>query len=137
MFQAIKDERKRRKQIKELDAFIDKTIAEEVKTATTKQEEGEAYSRAFSMVEEEWNERDYLRQRPWLRRLRKEGILVPQEYFEERPRHLKPVLNATGETWVRGEYRRLGRLTIEFWFKLVVPILALILSIIALVKKSH
>ena len=137
MFRAIKDEHARRKQIRELDAYIDKVFDEEVKTAKNNQEVGEAYSRAHSMVEEEMNERDHLRQKPWLNRLNKEGVLVPKEYWEEHYEYLKPTLNSTGEVWVRGEYRRLWRMNIEFWFKLVVPLLALVLSIIALVKKSR
>ena len=137
MFQAIKDDWARRKQIRELDAYIDKVFDEESKTAKNRYEEGEAYSRAQSMVEDEMNERDYLRQKTWLRLLSKEGVLVPKEHWQERYEYLKPVLNQAGEMWVRGEYRRLLRMNIEFWFKLVVPIMALVLSIIALVKKSH
>jgi hypothetical protein len=137
MFQAIKNERARRKQIKELGVYIHKVFDGEAKTATSKQEKGEAYDRAHSMVEEEINEREYLKQKPWLDRLNKEGILIPEQYWEQHYEYLKPTLNSKGEVWVRGEYRRLWRMNIEFWFKLGVPLLALILSIIALVKKSH
>lgn len=135
MFQAIKDERNRKKQIRELNGFIAKTIDDETKSAKTKSEHGEAYQRACSMLSDEFNERDALRQQPWLATLRKEGVLIPKEYWEERYEYEKPVLNPTGEIWARGESRRLKRQNIEFWFKLVVPLLALVLSIIALVKK--
>lgn len=134
MFQAIKDERERKKRIKELNALIEKTVYEEVSMAKDKDHEEEAYARAFSMLKRECNVRDSLRQQPWLNLLRKEGILVPSEHWQERHEHLTPVLNESGEIWVRGEYRRLWKLNIEFWFKIVVPILALILAIIFLMK---
>jgi hypothetical protein len=96
MFQAIKDERNRKKHIRELNDFIAKTIEEETKSATTTSEHGEAYQRACSMLSDEFNERDSLRQMPWLAVLWKEGVLIPNEYWEERYPYQKPVLNSHG-----------------------------------------
>lgn len=62
------------------------------------------------------------------------GIDIPKEMRADSEHSL---LTAVGSAWVTRELRAKKRETIEFWAKLVIPVLALILSIIALVKKSH
>lgn len=127
-------ERERRRKVTELTDYIDTTIAAEVKAAKTPQEEAEAYSIGLSIVQVEVNELDHLRQSPLVARLKSEGVLIPDEYWHECDYWMKPLTNK-GETWVRGEVKRLQRATIEFWFKLVLPIVALVISIVALLKK--
>lgn len=62
------------------------------------------------------------------------GVDIPEEMYAKTENSL---LTAVGGAWVKRELRARKRETIEFWFKLVLPVLALVLSIIALVKKGR
>jgi hypothetical protein len=60
---------------------------------------------------------------------------VPKDYWYDSGWGYKSVLTSKGEAWVRHELKKVWRADVEFWFKLVLPTLALILSIIALIRK--
>ena len=49
----------------------------------------------------------------------------------------RKVLNDVDKHWARVELRRYDQQRIEFWAKLIFPILSLIMSIIALVVSIH
>jgi lipopolysaccharide export LptBFGC system permease protein LptF len=136
MFLALKPSREDRKRIKLLTKSIAETIAEEEKNAKTKQEKRDAFSLAMAMTEEDRNELEHLRQKPSVSLLRKEGVKIPNEYWEA-TWYSKETLTSEGEDWTRFEANKLWRTNVEFWFKLIVPLIALVLSIIALVKKGH
>jgi hypothetical protein len=98
----------------------------------------EAYQIAHSICESEENELDYLRQENTLDQLRSAPFEVPDEYWNDYGddgRWYKKTLTRKGEAWARHEMKKLQRADVEFWFKLVVPIVALVTSIVALVRK--
>ena len=136
MFKEIKKEHQRKKRIAELRQFIDKTIEEQLKNAQNSQDEDDAYQRSYAMLRKEYNESDYLRQKPYVDRLRDEGVQIDEAYWCASVQGEKKTLTADGENWVRGEAKRLWRSNIEFWAKLALPIVSLVLSIIAIAEKS-
>jgi hypothetical protein len=135
MFQALKKRQARKKRIAELREYICNTYESEAKGAKTSKEKGEAYQIARSLCELEENELNYLRQENILRKLKTAPFEVPKEYWEGSGWEYKAVLTYRGEVWVRNELEKVWRTEVEFWFKLVLPVLALVLSIIALVRK--
>jgi hypothetical protein len=137
MLQRWKDTKRRNARIKELQQYIDKTFEHELKDVKTEQENFEAHQRIFALVKYEHNELENLRQHLLQNRLRRSPIEVPEEYWNPCDRDERRTLTYKGEVWARRELKKLLMADIEFWFKLVVPLLALILSIIALVKRSH
>jgi hypothetical protein len=58
-------------------------------------------------------------------------LLSPTEFMGRK------VLNDVDKHWARVELRRYDQQRIEFWAKLIFPILSLIMSIIALVVSIH
>ena len=90
-------------------------------------------------------ELDHIQQYDLREELTASPLDVPDKYWETRPgwgglndpfnRHRN--LNRQGIIWVGHELKKLRNAEIEFWFKLVLPVVALVVSIIALVKKSH
>jgi hypothetical protein len=135
MFQSLKKRRVRNKKIAELREYIDSVYESEVKGAKTPQEKGEAYQIARSICESEENELDYLRQEDILEKLTTAPFEVPKEHWEDGGLGYRAVLTERGEVWARNKLKKVWRKDIEFWMKLVLPVLALILSIIALVGK--
>jgi lipopolysaccharide export LptBFGC system permease protein LptF len=136
MFLTLKSSRKDRKRIKALKKFIDETIDSETRAAKTPQEKQDAFSLAMSMTEEERNELEHLRQKPSVALLRREGVRVPKEYWEA-TWYSKETLTPEGEDWARFEAKKLWRSNVEFWGKLILPFVSIVLSIIALVHKAH
>jgi lipopolysaccharide export LptBFGC system permease protein LptF len=104
--------------------------------------EGEAHGdrnsailRAIELTRYEKNELDHLRQQPMRLRLRKLGIKIPDEHYLQREWPMKTSLTYVGELWGYSELRKARKAEIEFWAKIVLPILSIVLSIIALVKR--
>jgi hypothetical protein len=137
MFERSKYKRWRKKKIASLHKYIKEQYASELAGAKTTQEKGEADQIAYSITQHERNTVDYLEQEDLLNKLSKTPLEVPEELWYDPGWGYKRVLQHKGEVWVRHELKRLRNADIEFWAKLVVPTLALIISIIALVKKSH
>ena len=135
MFQALKKRRVRKKRVAELREYIDSVYESEVKGAKTPKEKGEAYQIARSICESEENELEYLRQEDILERLTTAPFEVPKEYWGGDGLGNRAVLTYRGAVWARNELKKVWRTDVEFWMKLVLPLLALILSIIALVRK--
>jgi len=123
--------------MRELREYIDKITEDEIKSVKTSQEQGEAYQIIAHITEREENEFEYLRQEDVLNKLRRSPIDVPGEYWEDAEMGYKTVLTSKGEVWARREIVKLWQAKVEFWAKLVLPVVALVISIIALVKKSH
>jgi hypothetical protein len=94
-------------------------------------------TRKEALIRLEHNEMVHLQQEDLKQKLFRSPIEVPDEYWSPCGRGEHRTLTFKGEAWARSELKKMWRQDVEFWFKLVVPILALILSIIALVKKSH
>jgi hypothetical protein len=136
MLDGIKKCRSRNKKIAELREYIDRVYAGELKDAKTPQEKGEAYQIAHSICEYEENELDFLRQEDILNQLKSAPFEVPKEYWDEGKYCYKTVLTYRGEIWARNELKKVRREEIEFWFKIVLPVIAIIISVIALVKSA-
>jgi lipopolysaccharide export LptBFGC system permease protein LptF len=81
------------------------------------------------------NELKTIRQMDLLVKIRNAGLLIPPEHLENPPWPLRQVLTEEGEAWARRELKKIRRSEIEFWSKIALPILSLILSIIALMWK--
>jgi hypothetical protein len=137
MFERLRYKRKRKAEIASLRAYIDNEIESAVKAVKTPYEKGEAEHMALSWCSQEINQLKYLQQQDILERLKKAPFEVPAEYWEDSGYKYNRVLRSMGLAWATHELKKIRNADIEFWFKLVVPILALVISIIALVKKSH
>lgn len=135
MFPALKKRRVRKKKIAELREYIDSVHETEFKGAKTPQEKDEAYQIARSICESEMNELNYLRQEDILEKLTTAPFEVPKEYWEDSGLGYRPVLTYRGAVWARNELKKVWRTDVEFWLKLVLPVLALIISIVALVRR--
>lgn len=123
--------------MRELRQFIEKVNEEELRHAKTPQERAEAHELIFELTKYEENEHENLRQRDLLNKLRRSPLVVPQEYFEDVDRTYKLALTMKGEAWARHELKKIWRAEVEFWGKLILPVLALVISIIALVHKTR
>ena len=137
MFERLKYTRKRKAEIASLREYIDKEFKGAASTAKTPQEKGEAEQMAYSMCQWEMNQLDYLEQEDVLTKLKTAPFEVQADYWYDGGYGYKKVLTNKGHAWAKHELKKIRNADIEFWFKLVVPILALVLSIIALVRKSH
>lgn len=137
MFERWKYKKKRKAEIESLRKYIAEQYASELKGAVTAQEKGEADQIAYSVTQHERNTLDYLEQEDLLKELAKAPLDVPEEYWYDPGWGYQKTLYHKGEVWARHELEKLWRAKVEFWFKLVLPVLALILSIVALVKKSR
>jgi hypothetical protein len=137
MVEGIKKRKERKKEIARLRKYIDDVFASELNEAKTPQERGEADQIAYSITQWERNKLDFLEQENILKKLRSAPFNVPDEYWYDAGWEYQKVLTRKGEVWARHELKKLRNADIEFWAKLVLPVLALIISIIALVKKTH
>lgn len=137
MFKPLVRERTRRKKTNELKAYINSVYDAELKGVSGEEQRKEAYEVARAQVLYEENDLDVLLQQKLLSQLDKAGIEVPDEYWNGEEWPLQRTLLPQGEKWARRQLRRYRDERIEFWSKLVVPILALIISIIALFVRSR
>lgn len=137
MFERWKYKRARKKEIAELEEYIRGVFEAEHKGTKTAQESYDAHQLAHSICQYEENRMDFLQQEDILKKLKTAPFEVPVDYWYEGGWGYEKVLTNKGVAWAAHELDKLKKAKIEFWFKLVVPILALVLSIIALVKKSH
>jgi hypothetical protein len=83
------------------------------------------------------NQLALFRQKELLYRLNQSPIEVPAEYWMDTKDPYRKLLYPKGVVWVEHELRKIRNAEIEFWFKLVVPLLALCISIVALVRSGH
>jgi len=81
--------------------------------------------------------RDSVNQAILCDRLERAGIETPERLLSSTEFLGRKLLNDAGKHWARVELRRYGQQQIEFWAKLIFPILSLIMSIIALVVSIH
>ncbi|MGB7546808.1 MAG: hypothetical protein WBM14_03590 [Terracidiphilus sp.] len=79
---------------------------------------------------------EYLKQETLRERLERAGITIPAEYATPWDGHAV-VLNEQGKKWARIELRKYREQRVDYWAKIVLPILSLIVSIIALVVSTH
>jgi hypothetical protein len=80
---------------------------------------------------------DVLKQEKLMARLEKSPLQVPPEYWFDTGVPYRRALTFKGQAWALHELKKLRNAEIEFWFKLVVPVAALIISVIALVRSGH
>ncbi len=137
MLQQIRKHRERKKEIAELGTYIAGVYASELNGAKTPQERGVADQIAYSITQWEQNRITLLMQEEILNKLGTVPFDVPDEYWADAGRGYQRVLTHKGEVWARHELKKLRKADIEFWAKLVLPVVALVISIIALVKESH
>jgi len=114
---------------------IDAVYESELSGAKTPAEREVAYEVIRAQVMYDENEFEHLRQADLLARLSKEALTIPNEYYSDHGGSMRTTLTYAGEMWARKELKKLRREEIEFWAKLVLPVVALIVSIIALAKK--
>jgi len=91
------------------------------------------YTEAISPV---MNTLAYLRQKELLRRVHNSPLEVPEEYWFDTGVPYRRALYPKGITWAEHELGKIWHAKIDFWVKLVVPVAALVISIIALVHKT-
>ena len=137
MFERWKHVKKRKKDIQSLREYIDKEFNEALASAKTPQEKGEAEQMAHSMTFWEQIELDYLIQEDTINALKSAPFEVPEEYWYDAGWGYKKTLTRKGHAWAKHELKKIRNADIEFWMKLVLPLVALVVSIIALLKKSH
>jgi lipopolysaccharide export LptBFGC system permease protein LptF len=106
----------------------------ELQAAVAKGSDDEEINRTYDAVEVAELKLQSLIDLRNMNKLSDYGIDVPKEMYANTENSL---FTSVGGAWVKRELRIRQREEIEFWFKLVLPILALVISIIALVKKSH
>jgi hypothetical protein len=139
MFRRWRYKKIRKARIEELRQYVDKVLDWDSIAEGTEitDEYMEDETRKEALIRLEHNEMVHLQQEDLKQKLHRSPIQVPDEYWSPCGRGEQRTLTFKGEAWARGELKKLWRSDVEFWFKLVVPILALILSIIALVHKNH
>jgi hypothetical protein len=77
----------------------------------------------------------YLKQEQLREKLLHAGIKVPDEFGT--PYNDDVLLTKKGEEWATIQVRKYREQRIEFWVKLVMPVLSLIVSIVALYISTH
>jgi len=132
MFENLKKRRLRNARIAELDAY-----EAELSGAKTEHEKYEADQIAHAVCQREENELTFLRQEDIIQQLKNALFEVSDGYWINSQWGLKKVLTKKGEAWARAELWKHKKDNIEFFSKLIIPIVALLISIAALVKKSH
>lgn len=137
MFERLKYTRKRKAEIASLREGIDEEFKEAIAAAKLPHEKWEAEQMAYSMTQWDRNQLDFLRQEDTLEKLKTAPFEVPEDFWYDGGHGYKKVLTNKGHAWAKHELKKIRNADIEFWFKLVLPILALVLSIVALVRKSH
>ncbi len=128
---------KAKKQIQSLKDYIDKEFKQAFDAAGSPKEKSEAEQFAYSWCSQEINELEYLQQENVIEGLKKAPSEVPNDYWQEHGNEYHRTHRSKGLAWATHELDKIRREKIEFWFKMIVPVAALIISIIALVKKSH
>lgn len=146
MFENYRNERKSRKKrearIAELATWLDQIEVEELEKAKTPKERFEAQQSIHAMTKFEANDYQWLLQFELLDKVRRSPIIVPFEYWDSIDRDdmrqgMRRTLTWQGEKWVKNELKKLQRAEIEFWFKLVMPVVSFILSVTALIMSIH
>jgi len=137
MFKRWMYRRNRKAEIQSLREYIDGEFASALKAAKTPQEKVEAEEFAYSCCQYEINQLDYLRQEDIIAKLKTAPFEVPADYWDDNGYEFTKTLTRRGEAWARHELKKIRNTEIEFWAKLVLPVVALVVSIIALVKKNH
>jgi len=120
----------------ELRSWINQVYEGEFKNAKTPQEIGEARERFHAITRDEENELVALLQQGRIDALRRKGIEIPEKYLNGEEYPLKRTLLPSGEIWARNELSKYRDSRIEFWSKIILPIISLILSIWALFKST-
>ncbi len=140
MFQRWKHKLKRTKEIQALRDYIDKEFKDAADVAKTPQEKGEAEQFAYSHCQWEINQLEYLEQEDILIALKTAPFEVPEEYWADGGYEFKKILRKKYVAWASHELKKLRYAEIEFWTKLigtlVLPVIAIIVSIFALLHKS-
>jgi lipopolysaccharide export LptBFGC system permease protein LptF len=135
MFAKQKERKARTLRMKELQASIDAVYKDELNNASTPQDREVAYQVIRAQVEDNENELTHLQQIDLTTKANKAGITIPMEFYSDYGGTLKTTLSYAGEMWVKREVKKHDRAEIEFWFKLVLPLVSLLLSVIALLEK--
>lgn len=132
--QKLKKERQER--IHALQTYIANVHEEEFRNAKTPQEKGEADQRVYVITRDEENELTTLLQGNLVARLSRVGIEIPEKHWNNEEYPLRKTLSWSGEMWAKNEYTKYRDSRIEFWAKIILPILSLIVSIIALFRSA-
>lgn len=137
MFKSWKSKLDRSREIRYLKRYIDQQISAAVSSANNQREKSEAEHQAVAECYEEIDRLRYLQQKDVLDALQEAPFSVPDEYWYTEWGQYRKLLQEKYVPWARHELRKIRQAEIEFWFKMIVPILALIISILALTKNSH
>jgi lipopolysaccharide export LptBFGC system permease protein LptF len=77
-----------------------------------------------------------LKHAPIIERAREKGIDIPEKYWEIQPTKFHvPTLSPEGIKYLQREMKRMRRSAVEFWAKIVLPVVALVISIVSLLIK--
>jgi hypothetical protein len=135
----IRDVRKSRKE--EIERLLARILSRNNAAFDAATGSNEEATRALLRDAQKANESDgahlrFLIQREIRAKLDAADIEIPERYFVSGIPGVDN-LSVDGESWARATLRQHHRENIEFWFKLVMPVLSLILSIIALYVAAH
>jgi hypothetical protein len=114
---------------------IDAVTKAQLRGANTPAEVDAAFKVIYAQIKYDQNELEHWSQAELLARLDKAGATIPAEHYKQNGWPMKTTLTDAGEVWGLRELKKLRREEIEFWAKLVLPVVALIVSIIALATK--
>ena len=130
--------RLRLERIRELEISINRLYEQATahKSASGSADDWAAYNFCCKEADALQNTLTHLLQGPSRSRARLLGIEIPASKLvaSDDPERYT-VLSDEGELWLRQERRKYRDSRIEFWAKIVLPILSLIISIIALLRK--
>jgi hypothetical protein len=141
----LKRKRENRKQIK-LYQQLAKQISDAYEAKTRPNADGrEITSEEADFAFHDYNEHmspvlrhlTHLRQKALLHKLDMSPLEVPDEYWFDTKDPYRKVLYPKGVAWAEHELKKIRNGEIEFWFKLVVPVAALIISVIALIRSGR
>ena len=121
---------------KTLEANIMRDLRAPFETETDVKRRAELLNDAWKRTATDREFLEYLKQETLRERLERAGITTPAEYAAPWDGH-SMVLNEQGKKWARIELRKYREQRIDYWAKIVLPILSLIVSIIALVASTH
>jgi lipopolysaccharide export LptBFGC system permease protein LptF len=145
MFWKYKWRKETRRKIKEYlqlakqinDRYETKTRTRADGTAPTTEESDKAFNEYNEHMRPVMNELSHLRQKELLYKVDNSPLEVPDEYWFDTKDPYRKILSPKGIAWAEHELKKIRNAEIEFWFKLVVPVAALIISVVALIRSGH
>jgi len=130
-----KKRRLKRARITQLENSIAEVWKRELRNAKTPEDQDVAYQVADAQTRYDQNELDSLRQEKLRGDAMKMGVVIPREYYENDEWPMKRTLSYEGEAWTRRELRKMWIADIKALTEIIVPILALLVALVSVLRK--